>query len=127
VQAGGFVWRAVAVWDKTEACRPQPNGFRNQVEFILYATKGSILALDPPVYLPGALRCPAPRQRSHLTEKPVELLVQLLRLCPAGGVVCDPFAGSGTTGAAALAAGLGFLGCEWSDEYHAMAAARLAE
>ncbi len=125
VQAAGFVWRSVVVWDKTEACRPQPNGFRNQTEFVIYATKGGIPPIDPPVYLPGVIRCPAPRERVHMTEKPVEVLRQLMRICPAG-VVCDPFAGSGTTGVAAQRDGRFFLGCEWSDTYHGLACDRLA-
>lgn len=39
----------------------------------------------------------------HPTQKPVELLAHLVRYsCPPGGVVLDPFAGSGSTGLAAL-------------------------
>jgi site-specific DNA-methyltransferase (adenine-specific) len=42
----------------------------------------------------------------HHTVKPVELMKWLVALvCPPGGTVLDPFAGSGTTGAAALATG----------------------
>lgn len=44
---------------------------------------------------------------SHPTVKPVGLLRHFVRLTtPAGGTVLDPFAGSGTTGAAALAEGM---------------------
>jgi site-specific DNA-methyltransferase (adenine-specific) len=113
------------VWDKTEACRPQPNAFRNQSEFVCFATKGGLPPIQPAVYLPGVIRCPAPRERQHMTEKPVGLLDELLRLVPAGGVVCDPFAGSGTTGEAAGKRGLHFIGCEWSDAYHHLATVRL--
>ena len=125
VQAAGFVWRSVVVWDKTEACRPQQNGFRNQTEFILYATKGAGPAIDPPVYLPGVIRCPAPRKRTHMTEKPIELLSHLVRLVPKGGTVCDPFAGSGSTGEAARAQQLRFIGCEWERAYVESAHSRL--
>src|SRR4051812_45737175 len=42
----------------------------------------------------------------HLTVKPLELMKQLVRLVtPPGGVVLDPFGGSGTTALAALAEG----------------------
>lgn len=44
-----------------------------------------------------------------------------------GGVVLDPFAGSGTTGVAALRMGRNFIGCEISPEYHAIATRRLQE
>jgi len=42
----------------------------------------------------------------HPTQKPLELLLPLIRYsCPPGGVVLDPFAGSGSTGAAAAIEG----------------------
>jgi len=50
-------------------------------------------------------------------------------ICPPGGVVCDPFMGSGTMGLAALAYGCQFIGIEKLDApgYYPTAAARLAE
>lgn len=54
----------------------------------------------------------------HPTVKPVALMAWLCRLItPAGGVVLDPFAGSGTTGAAALAEGFSVILCEREAEY----------
>ena len=44
---------------------------------------------------------------------------------PPGGVVLDPFMGSGSTGKAALREGFGFIGCEMSPEYMAIASARI--
>lgn len=49
----------------------------------------------------------------HPTKKPIALMNYLIKLiCPPGGVVLDPFAGSGTTGVAALRGGWSFVGCE---------------
>lgn len=49
----------------------------------------------------------------HPTVKSLDLMRWLLRLVtPAGGTVLDPFAGSGSTGVAALGLGLSFIGCE---------------
>lgn len=49
----------------------------------------------------------------HPTVKPLELMDWLVRLVTKeGGLVLDPFAGSGTTGVAALNAGRNFVGCE---------------
>lgn len=49
----------------------------------------------------------------HPTVKSVELMTWLVQLVtPPGGVVLDVFAGSGTTGVAALRAGFSFVGCE---------------
>ena len=49
----------------------------------------------------------------HPTEKPSDLIEILIRTsCPVGGLVGDPFAGSGAAGEAALRAGREYLGCE---------------
>lgn len=51
----------------------------------------------------------------------------LVRLVtPPGGLVLDPFAGSGTTGIAALLEGFSFVGIEKDPEYVALARARIA-
>lgn len=56
-------------------------------------------------------------RNSHPTVKSVSLMQWLIRLVtPPGGIVLDPFAGSGTTGVAALAEGLSFVGCELGGE-----------
>ena len=54
----------------------------------------------------------------HPTVKPVALMRWLARLvCPPGGVVLDPFAGSGTTGAAAAAEGMRYVLIERDADY----------
>lgn len=54
----------------------------------------------------------------HPTVKPIALLRWLARLItPPGGRIIDPFAGTGTTGAAARAEGFDFTGIEMTDEY----------
>jgi site-specific DNA-methyltransferase (adenine-specific) len=44
---------------------------------------------------------------------------------PPGGVVLDPFMGSGSTGKAAMLEGFQFIGCELSPEYMEIAKARI--
>jgi len=62
----------------------------------------------------------------HPTQKPVSALQPLIEaFCPPGGLVLDPFAGSGSTGEAAFLAGRRFVGIELDPKYHAAAAARL--
>ena len=66
------------------------------------------------------------RKNHHPTVKPADLMAYLCRLVtPPGGVVLDPFMGSGSTGKAALREGFGFIGCEMSPEYTAIARARI--
>lgn len=68
----------------------------------------------------------SPRVNHHPTVKPLDLMRWLVRLVtPPGGLVLDPFAGSGTTGVAAMAEGFRFLGIEREPEYVAIAEARL--
>ena len=48
-------------------------------------------------------------------------------ICPPGGVVCDPFTGSGTMALAAIERGCSFVGAEKMPEYHAIAHRRINE
>lgn len=62
----------------------------------------------------------------HPTQKPVELMRWLVRLvAPPGGVVLDPFNGSGTTGAACSAEGVRYVGIERHAPYLRLTRARL--
>lgn len=66
------------------------------------------------------------RQNVHPTVKPIELMRWLVRLAtPPGGLVLDPFAGSGSTGAAAVTEGARFIGIEREAEYVPIARARI--
>ena len=66
------------------------------------------------------------RRNIHPTVKPLSLMRWLVVLVtPPGGVVLDPFAGSGSTGAAALLEGRRFLGIEREPKYVDIACARL--
>jgi site-specific DNA-methyltransferase (adenine-specific) len=124
IQAGGWVWRGVAVWAKDNA-RPQLGRPAAACEFYVWGTAGA-----RPIEgeaLPGWWHVMAVRgaQRAHQTEKPLVILRDLVRAAPVGGVVLDPFAGSGTTGIAALNAGRRFIGVELSKHYAEVAADRL--
>ena len=67
-----------------------------------------------------------PARNAHPTLKPIELMRWLVRLVsPPGGLVLDPFCGSGSTGAAAALEGRRFLGIELSPEYVEIASARI--
>ena len=63
----------------------------------------------------------------HPTVKSIPLMRWLVRLVtPPGGVVLDPFMGSGSTGCAAALEGFAFIGIEQSPEYCEIAEKRIA-
>jgi len=67
------------------------------------------------------------RRNHHPTVKPTALMRYLCRLItPPGGVVLDPFMGSGSTGKAAVLEGFQFIGIERDAEYLEIAKARIA-
>jgi len=74
------------------------------------------------------LSYPAPSKREHPTQKPVQLMCQILDiLLPRGGTVLDCFMGSGTTGVACVASGHGFIGIERDPKYFDIACRRIEQ
>jgi DNA modification methylase len=67
------------------------------------------------------------RRNHHPCVKPTALMRYLCRLVThPGGIVLDPFMGSGSTGKGAVAEGFSFVGCELDPEYVEIARARIA-
>lgn len=65
--------------------------------------------------------------RLHPCQKPLDILQRIARVsCPPGGVILDPFMGSGSTAVAALREGRHFIGYELDTNYHATALERIA-
>jgi site-specific DNA-methyltransferase (adenine-specific) len=68
------------------------------------------------------------RRNIHPTVKPTDLMRYLCRLVtPPGGLVLDPFMGSGSTGKAAILEGFRFTGIDMTPDYVEIARARIAE
>lgn len=69
----------------------------------------------------------SPSRNHHPTVKPTHLMRYLCRLVtPPGGIVLDPFMGSGSTGKAALLEGFRFVGIDRDQDYFTIAQARIA-
>lgn len=78
---------------------------------------------------PGTFQSPntdRQNENHHPTVKPTALMQWLCRLVvPRGGVVLDPFMGSGSTGKAALREGMSFVGIELDEQYIEIAKRRI--
>jgi site-specific DNA-methyltransferase (adenine-specific) len=122
VQAGGWVWRGIGVWDKGLGCRPVLGRFRPQAEFFVWGSNGPREIAGP--CIPGVYSVSMPGSRKqHMTEKPVEMLAQFMPI--AGDVVLDPFMGAGSTGIAAVQSGRRFIGIEIDPRYFEIACRRI--
>ena len=66
-----------------------------------------------------------PQNRIHLTEKPLQLMQDIVKITEPGGHILDPFAGSGTTVLAAVLEGYSATGVEVTDAYAKLARERI--
>jgi site-specific DNA-methyltransferase (adenine-specific) len=128
VQAGGFIWRGIGVWSKKYG-RPRPNGFSSACEFMVWGTNGPTLDSDPAVYPAGIVECQAPPsdEREHVAQKPEKVMDWACSIAPSGGILVDPFMGSGTTLVVAKARGLRCIGIDIDEANCEITARRLAQ
>ena len=127
VQAGGVFWRGIVAWDKGRGARaPHKGYFKHQCEYVVWGTKGAAIQLEHDGPFDGCIQAVVRRDdKHHLTGKPTALMRELVRPVLPGGVVLDPFAGSGTTGVAALLEGRRFIGIEREAAYAEISRGRL--
>lgn len=119
VQCGGIVWRGLVVWDKGRGSRaPHKGYFRHQSEFVVWGTKGPAIIAEHDGPFEGVVQATVLQSdKWHTTGKPTALMRELVRCVTPGGAILDPFAGSGSTGVAAVQAGLSFIGIEREQAY----------
>lgn len=124
IQAGGWIWRGVAVWSKRYG-RPNPAGFSSACEYVVWGTNGPASEQDG--YPAGVFECAPPSERDHIAQKPEAVMRWVTRLARPGTVVLDPFMGSGTTLRAAKDLGCKAIGIDVDERYCEIAAKRLAQ
>jgi DNA modification methylase len=126
MESAGFRLRNLVVWDKGNP--GLGNGFRPQHEMILHLTRRDATFHAKDVGNVIRSKRVHHTQRQHPTEKPVDLLRQIVRVVtPPGGRVLDCFAGSGAVGVAAREEGRGAVLVERDPLHLATAAARIAD
>lgn len=113
IQVGGFIWRGIVTWAKATG-RPQKGRFRQDVEYIVWGTRGvhesEVRGLSPS----SVQYCPSvpSQKRTHMSEKPQALLSALMSILPTDTLVLDPFMGGGSTLVAAREMGHRVVGFE---------------
>ncbi len=130
----GFKMQGLHLWQKTN---PPPSvrlrDYRSNVEYLIYATASDDYTLnwlgqdrmkkcrDFPI-------CAGKERLDHPTQKPVRLLKEYIEASTnVGGLVLDPFAGVGSTGAAASELNRRYLLIERDDHYYRQTCIRLQE
>lgn len=132
LESGGAAYKRACIWVKPDAM-PQLTGDRPGMGY------ESIVVAHAPgrskwngggrvgVYVENKNRSDLQRS-GHPTQKPLALMEALARdFTNEGETILDPFAGSGTTGVAAIRLGRRFIGCERDPKYHAIATKRLSQ
>lgn len=113
----------------TEASRTGGEGTNCYGEYgrVASAKRGDTGSAARFFYCAKASKSDRGADNNHPTVKPTDLMRYLCRLVtPPGGVVLDPFMGSGSTGKGAMFEGFRFIGCELDPDYAAIARARIA-
>jgi DNA modification methylase len=126
IESAGLRYQAMPVWNK--GVPGLGTGFRSQHECVLH------FAIGTPEYYSSSHGnvLPSGRQpskdRDHDTQKPLELMGKLIEVqSPPGGIVLDPFMGSGSTGVSAVRSGRHFVGIEHDPEHFATSCRRVEE
>lgn len=131
--AGGLNYKRTCLWIKPDG-QPQLSGDRPGMGYetiVLAHAKGKTRWNGGgKVGIYEALRHQdhGPRHLRHPTVKPLPLMEALIRdFTDPGDLIVDPFAGSGTTGVAAVRLGRRFIGWECDPNFHALAVKRLTD
>jgi site-specific DNA-methyltransferase (adenine-specific) len=121
-EAAGFKFWKPLIWDKKRI--GMGYHYRSRYEFILFFEKGKRKLND--LAQPDIIECPR-IFNGYPTEKPVQVSEVLVRESSvSGGLVLDPFMGSGSTGRGSIMEGFGFIGIEIDPDYLAIANDRIS-
>ncbi len=120
----GWPIESLLVWDKQWIGPGGPRGLRPSYELVTLWCGAEFSISDRG--LPDIKRCQwsSVKPNGHPAEKPLELVRWLIDIS-GGGIVFDPFMGSGTTGEAALSLGRKFIGVEMDSHWFDVACRRI--
>lgn len=128
IEKHNFLWKLI-VWNKTNPTPFCEASYLNDCEYCLYFHKGvkfrGQYKTAKSVYVTG-VNSKDSKLYNHPTIKPRDIIDNLvLNSTSEGGVILDPFIGSGTTAESAKSLGRHYIGFEIDPEYHRIATERL--
>ncbi len=130
--ADGLTPRGTSVWEKTNPPNTPRPSYVSATEWIVWLQKpGAAATWNGGGSMKNILRypiCGGAERTEHPTQKPIKLVKDLIRLhSNTGDLILDPYAGSGTTLAAAKLMGRCAIGIERDERYCESAARRLSQ
>jgi site-specific DNA-methyltransferase (adenine-specific) len=126
IECAGFKVQSQVVWDRgLHGLGDLKRQFAPRHDVAWFATKGDYqFPNGRPMSVITGMRPTG--QTEHPTQKPLELMREIVTTTTAdGGIVLDPFSGSGSTCVAAKQTGRQFVGIEIDDTYHANSTRRI--
>ena len=118
---------SMLVWDKQWIGPGGVQGLRPSYELVALLAKPGFAIADRGLPDVWQHKVGSYKESGHPAEKPEQLVRRLITTSGPGGVVLDPFLGSGTTAVAAKNAGWSAIGIEAEERYCEIAAKRLAQ
>jgi modification methylase len=115
------------IWDYCATPDVAKNKFYPFHEDIFYFSKGKPAYFNEDMAAMGDIwRISVEQKNQHPAPFPLKLAKRCISAsCPPGGLVYDPFMGSGTTALAAIDLGMEFIGTEISEQYCTYAQSRI--
>ncbi|RTL04090.1 MAG: site-specific DNA-methyltransferase [Acidimicrobiia bacterium] len=122
----GWPIESLLVWDKKWIGPGGSRGLRPSYELVSLWCGSDFAIADRGLADVQAFPASSFKTFGHPAEKPESLMRWLVKHSGAR-IVLDPFAGSGTTGAACIALGVDFIGVETDERWHGVATQRIAD
>ena len=122
----GWPIESLLIWDKAFPGTGSLKGLRPSYEMVALWVGDRFAISDRGLLDIQRFKWSTTKPNGHPAEKPVSLVQWLIEISTKpGGVIFDPFAGSGTTAEACIKTGRNFIGSEIDPNWHKYAVGRV--
>jgi len=126
MDSAGLAFFHSVIWDKVNPGLGWRYRRQHEMVMVAHREKGKLSWNEGIPAQSNVIRLSKPRDDAHPNIKPVELVEKFIKQhAPEGGLVLDPFMGSGTTGVACANLGRKFIGIEIEPKYFEIARERI--